>query len=91
MAVSTAEETADTVKYSSNLGNTWTSYKFTDEPLIITGVLTEPGNKAMSVAVWGYRPADKIWVVHTFNFTVLMDRQCRLCLKRLAATIKDNS
>ncbi len=76
VAVSTANNTTDTIKYSTDLGQTWDSYKFTSEAFIITGLLTEPGNRAMSVAVWGYTMPDRTWKAHTFNFTTLLSRQC---------------
>jgi hypothetical protein len=78
VAVSASGNTADTIKYSTDVGQTWDSYKFTTEQFVVTGVLTEPGNRAMSVAVWGYTLPERSWKVHTFNFTTLLNRQCEL-------------
>lgn len=80
VAVSAAGDTADTIKYSTDVGQTWDSFKFTDETFVVTGLLTEPGNRAMSVAVWGYTSPNRTWQVHTLNFTALLSRQCEFAL-----------
>ncbi len=76
MAISSDTPTPDTVKFSTDEGRCWHSYKFTDEAITFTGLLTEPGNKAMSVAIWGYGATDRRWRVNVLDFTKAIVRQC---------------
>jgi len=65
------------VKFSTDEGRCWLSYNFTKgrEPIQFTGLLIEPGNKAMMVAIWGYTK-DRVWHTIFVNFTALIDRRC---------------
>jgi len=65
------------VKFSTDEGRCWISYNFTEgrQPIQFTGLLIEPGNKAMAVAIWGYTH-ERIWHTIFINFTALIDRQC---------------
>jgi len=65
------------VKFSTDEGRCWLSYNFTEgrEPIHFTGLLIEPGNKAMMVAIWGYTE-NRIWHTIFINFTALVDRRC---------------
>jgi len=65
------------VKFSTDEGRCWLSYNFTRviQPLHFTGLLIEPGNKAMMVAIWGYTD-EHIWHTIFINFTALINRRC---------------
>lgn len=65
------------VKFSTDEGRCWLSYNFTEgrHPIQVTGVLIEPGNKAMMIAIWGYTE-DRIWHTYFVNFTALIERRC---------------
>ena len=76
VAISATDAKADIIKFSTDEGRCWHQYKFTDDPVVVTGLLTEPGNKAMSVAIWGYGPEDHHWKVHVLDFTKVIKGQC---------------
>jgi len=65
------------IKFSTDEGRCWISYNFTKDtdPIRVTGLLIEPGNKAMMVAIWGYTE-ERIWHTIFVNFTALIDRRC---------------
>ncbi|XP_025108123.1 sortilin-like [Pomacea canaliculata] len=66
----------DTIKFSTDEGRCWHEYKFTNESIHHTGLLTEPGGKSMTVAIWGYTVADKKWTVNVIDFTDVVPKQC---------------
>ncbi|KAM9771626.1 sortilin isoform X1 [Syngnathus typhle] len=68
-----------TIKFSTDEGQCWKSYNFTEQPLFFAGLASEPGTKAMSVSVWGFRPEDDnqpMWVAITIDFQSLITREC---------------
>lgn len=67
----------DTIKFSTDEGRCWHEYKFTNESIHHTGLLTEPGGKSMTVAIWGYTVADKKWTVNVIDFTDVVPKQCK--------------
>lgn len=77
IAVPADTHTPSEVKFSTDEGRCWISYNFTKdkEPISFTGLLIEPGNKAMMVAIWGYTD-EHIWHTYFINFTALIDRRC---------------
>jgi len=77
VAVPADTPTPSVVKFSTDEGRCWISYNFTEhrEPIWFTGLLIEPGNKAMMVAIWGYTQ-QHIWHTYFINFTTLIDRRC---------------
>jgi len=77
VAVPADTRTPSVVKFSTDEGRCWISYNFTEgrEPIQFTGLLIEPGNKAMMVAIWGYT-VQRIWHTIFINFTLLIDRRC---------------
>ena len=64
------------IKFSTDEGRCWHSFNFTDQDLVVTGLLTEPGNRAMSVGIWGFGKEDRVWRVHVLNFTKIIKRPC---------------
>ena len=76
VAVPANTSTPNVVKFSTDEGRCWHTYKFTDVKLIFTGLLTEPGNKAMTVGIWGYGAEDRKWRVYVIDFKEVINRQC---------------
>jgi len=76
-AVPANTPTPSVIKFSTDEGRCWISYNFTEgsQPIYFTGLLIEPGNKAMMVAIWGYTE-QHIWHTFFINFTTLIDRHC---------------
>nr|XP_057933144.1 sortilin isoform X1 [Doryrhamphus excisus] len=68
-----------TIKFSTDEGRCWKSYNFTEQPFFFAGLSSEPGTKALSVSVWGFRPEDDgqpMWVAVTIDFQSLVTREC---------------
>ncbi|XP_061768162.1 sortilin isoform X2 [Nerophis ophidion] len=68
-----------TIKFSTDEGHCWKSYNFTEQPFFFAGLSSEPGTKALSVSVWGFRPEDDgqpMWVAVTIDFQSLVTREC---------------
>ena len=78
VAIPADTATPSVVKFSTDEGRCWISYNFTEgrEPMQFTGLLIEPGNKAMMVAIWGFTKDKRIWHTFFINFTALIDRHC---------------
>ena len=55
----------------------WLFFRFTDEDIYFTGLLTEPGSRSMSVSIWGFGAVDRVWRVHTIDFTKVIKDQCK--------------
>ena len=54
---------------------------------ICTGLLTEPGNKAMSVSIWGFGKVDRKWRVFTVDFEKVIQRQCEYTYSMLITIV----
>ncbi|XP_026182806.1 sortilin isoform X2 [Mastacembelus armatus] len=68
-----------TIKFSTDEGQCWKSYNFTEQPFFFAGLASEPGTRAMNVSVWGFRPEDDgqpMWVTVTIDFQSLIAREC---------------
>ncbi|XP_022045853.1 sortilin [Acanthochromis polyacanthus] len=68
-----------TIKFSTDEGQCWKSYNFTEQPFFFAGLACEPGTKAMNVSVWGFRPEEDgqpMWVAVTIDFQSLITREC---------------
>ncbi|MBN3297303.1 SORT protein, partial [Amia calva] len=73
------EKPIKTMKFSTDEGQSWKSYNFTDLPIIFVGLASEPGTKTMNISIWGYRPEDEYkatWVSVTIDFEALLNRDC---------------
>ncbi|XP_072135054.1 sortilin-like [Mobula birostris] len=68
----------NTIKFSIDEGQCWYSYKFTKDPIIFTGLASEPGARSMNVSVWGYVNLilTQSWVSVTIDFEELLTRDC---------------
>lgn len=69
-------ETVDTLKYSFDEGLCWQEETFVETPITITGLIAEPGERATDIAVWGWDDIKDCWVVYTFNFKNVLNREC---------------
>ncbi|CAD5115363.1 DgyrCDS4342 [Dimorphilus gyrociliatus] len=66
-----------TLKFSTDEGNCWIDYKFTTKEIIVTGLLTEPGNKVMTVSIWGYTEDTHEWNIIVVDFEAVIKEQCK--------------
>ncbi|XP_067095330.1 sortilin 1b [Osmerus mordax] len=66
------------IKFSTDEGQCWRVYNFTDEPIHFTGLASEPGARSMNVSVWGYRDTiiSQYWISFTIDFRELLTRDC---------------
>ena len=66
-------------RFSTDEGQCWKLYNFTEQPFFVAGLASEPGTKVMNVSVWGFRPEEDgqpMWVVVTIDFQSLITREC---------------
>nr|XP_046240161.1 sortilin-like [Scatophagus argus] len=64
------------IKFSTDEGQCWHTYNFTNDPLHFSGMDSEPGSRSMNVSLWGYRTDFSNWVVITIDFRKLLTRNC---------------
>lgn len=67
-------------RLSTDEGQCWKTYNFTELPLFIAGLASEPGTKSLNISVFGYRPEDDdqpMWVAVTIDFEHLLTRECK--------------
>ncbi|KAK3518226.1 hypothetical protein QTP70_033936 [Hemibagrus guttatus] len=67
------------IKFSTDEGQCWKTYNFTEHPIYFAGLTSEPGTKTLKISVFGYRPDDDdqpLWVAVTIDFEQLLPREC---------------
>ncbi|XP_042347441.1 sortilin 1b [Plectropomus leopardus] len=66
------------IKFSTDEGQCWGVYTFTQEPIYFTGLASEPGARSMNVSIWGYRESllSQYWISTTIDFRDLLTRDC---------------
>ncbi|KAM9299149.1 sortilin-related receptor [Gastrophryne carolinensis] len=65
------------LRYSTNEGETWKSFNFSDSPLIVYGLLTEPGEKSTVFTIFGsYIGQGHSWVVMQVNASEVLGVPC---------------
>uniref|UniRef100_UPI00398F12D2 sortilin-like n=1 Tax=Pristiophorus japonicus TaxID=55135 RepID=UPI00398F12D2 len=67
------------IKYSTDEGQCWKDYNFTNETFMFVGLVSEPGIKSMNVSIWGYRQESRYrttWLSITIDFEELLTRDC---------------
>ncbi|KAL7397827.1 hypothetical protein ABVT39_000112 [Epinephelus coioides] len=66
------------IKFSTDEGQCWGVYTFTQEPIYFTGLASEPGARSMNVSIWGYRDSllSQYWISTTIDFRDLLTRDC---------------
>nr|XP_023686000.1 sortilin-like isoform X1 [Paramormyrops kingsleyae] len=73
------EHLISTVKFSTDEGQCWQSYTFTEQPIYLAGLTSEPGTKTLNISIWGYRTEEDFkttWVAITIDFEHLLTREC---------------
>ncbi|XP_026125965.1 sortilin-like [Carassius auratus] len=66
------------IKFSTDEGQCWHVYKFTQTPVHFTGLASEPGAHSLNVSLWGYEDAlISHWVTYTIDFKDLLTRTCQ--------------
>ncbi len=71
-------------RFSTDEGQCWKVFNFTDHPIFLAGLASEPGTKTMNISIFGYRPDDDdqpMWVAVTIDFEHLLTRECKKCFK----------
>ncbi|KAL8622054.1 hypothetical protein ACOMHN_056539 [Nucella lapillus] len=76
VAISLKDPYPKELKFSTDEGRCWHVYQFTTDKIHHTGLLTEPGGKSMTVALWGYREEDKKWAVSVIDFADVISNHC---------------
>ncbi|XP_075695287.1 sortilin-related receptor [Rhinoderma darwinii] len=65
------------LKYSTNEGETWKTFNFSDSSLIVYGLLTEPGEKSTVFTVFGsYVHKGHSWVILQVNTSDVLGVPC---------------
>ncbi|XP_053340495.1 sortilin isoform X1 [Clarias gariepinus] len=66
------------IKFSTDEGQCWHVYNFTDTPLYFTGLAAEPGARSLSLSLWGFRQPvfSQHLVSITIDFHQLLSRDC---------------
>ncbi|XP_043093953.1 sortilin [Puntigrus tetrazona] len=67
------------IKFSTDEGQCWQIFNFTEHPIFLAGLASEPGTKTMNISIFGYRPDDDdqpMWVAVTIDFEHLLTREC---------------
>ncbi len=65
------------LRFSTDEGQCWHVYKFTQTPMFFTGLASEPGSRSVNVSLWGYENAlISHWVTYTIDFKDLLTRTC---------------
>ncbi|GLD64987.1 sortilin-like protein [Lates japonicus] len=76
VAVEHTNSPVNQIKFSTDEGQCWHTYNFTNDPIHFSGMDSEPGSRSMNVSLWGYRNDFSKWVVITIDFKKLLDRDC---------------
>ncbi|XP_012679722.1 sortilin 1b isoform X1 [Clupea harengus] len=79
VAVEQSNEAISAIKFSTDEGQCWHVYNFTNDPIFFTGLASEPGARSMNVSIWGYRDSflSQYWVSITIDFRELLTRDCQ--------------
>uniref|UniRef100_A0A7N6FB32 Sortilin n=1 Tax=Anabas testudineus TaxID=64144 RepID=A0A7N6FB32_ANATE len=75
---SSPNELVNQIKYSTDEGQCWGVYNFTDDPIYFTGLASEPGARSMNLSIWGYRDSfvSQNWISFTIDFRDLLTKSC---------------
>nr|XP_034995004.1 sortilin-related receptor isoform X2 [Zootoca vivipara] len=76
MAVTQGTET-NQLKYSTNEGETWKVFTFSEKPVFVYGLLTEPGEKSTIFTIFGsYKENRHSWLILQINTTDVLGVPC---------------
>lgn len=64
-------------RYSTNEGETWKTFTFSEKPVFVYGLLTEPGEKSTIFTIFGsYKENGHSWIILQINTTDVLGK-CR--------------
>ncbi|NWH80072.1 SORL protein, partial [Piaya cayana] len=76
VAIAQGTET-DQLKYSTNEGETWKTFTFSEKPVFVYGLLTEPGEKSTIFTIFGsYKENGHSWLILQINTTDVLGVPC---------------
>ncbi|XP_040471960.1 sortilin-related receptor isoform X4 [Falco naumanni] len=76
VAIAQGTET-DQLKYSTNEGETWKIFTFSEKPVFVYGLLTEPGEKSTIFTIFGsYKENGHSWLILQINTTDVLGVPC---------------
>ncbi|XP_043847881.1 sortilin-related receptor [Dromiciops gliroides] len=76
MAIAQGMET-NQLKYSTNEGETWKTFSFSEKPVFVYGLLTEPGEKSTVFTIFGsYKENGHSWLILQVNTTDVLGVPC---------------
>ncbi|XP_074652666.1 sortilin-related receptor-like isoform X2 [Tubulanus polymorphus] len=64
------------IKFSWNEGETWSSKVFSQEPIRVYGLLTEPGEKSTVFSIFGSKSGLHSWIIIQVNLHDVFNFQC---------------
>ncbi|XP_012944676.1 VPS10 domain-containing receptor SorCS1 [Aplysia californica] len=67
----------NTMHYSCDEGLTWKKFPFIKDPLIVKGVLTEPGSLTVVESVFGNTKNKEPWTLIKLNFSSVLGSKCQ--------------
>ncbi|KAM9467749.1 sortilin isoform 2-T2 [Clarias gariepinus] len=73
------DRNANAIKFSTDEGQCWKTYNFTDSPIYFAGLTSEPSAKTVKISVFGYRSDENkqpTLVAVTIDFEQLLTREC---------------
>lgn len=81
VAIEHSNRPINVIKFSTDEGQCWQSYAFTQEPIYFTGIASEPGARSMNISIWGFTESfiTRQWVSYTVDFKDILERNCE-CL-----------
>ncbi|XP_043936973.1 sortilin-related receptor [Protopterus annectens] len=76
VAIEQGSET-NLLKYSTNEGETWKTFQFSEKSVYVYGFLTEPGEKSTIFTIFGsYKDAGHSWLILQINTTDVLGVPC---------------
>ncbi|XP_075052069.1 sortilin [Mixophyes fleayi] len=78
VAIEQSDMPVNTIKFSTDEGQCWFSYNFSNDPLMFTGLASEPGARSLNITIWGYPPSylKHSWLSYTVDFGSLLKQNC---------------
>lgn len=79
-------------RYSTNEGETWKTFTFSEKPVFVYGLLTEPGEKSTIFTIFGsYKENGHSWLILQINTTDVLGewRILHTCEQRDASPLYD--
>lgn len=71
-------EPANVLQYSTDMGDSWQQFKFTENPVIIHDLATSARDTSLKFVLFCMDKTDLSTVVYTVDFAELFDHQCKL-------------